>query len=360
VRKAFISDCEGPISKNDNAYEITSRFVPEGSRLYAVISRYDDVLADVLKRPGYEAGYTLKLILPFLKAYCATDLKMQEYSAAKLMLIPDAKNTLQHARSIAQAFVVSTSYEHYIKALCQALDFPYANTYCTRVSIDKYHMTEEEKNQLRKLTAEIAQMHVVEVRSNAKSVQDFSDVDRKTIRRLDEIFWHEITNLEIGRIYSEVDPMGGCKKAEAIKDIVEKTGIGLSDVMYVGDSITDVLAFQKVRNGGGLAVSFNGNNYAIREAEIAVMSENAIVTAILADVFNKLGKKGVLELVSEWKYSKLKKYEVDESLQKRLRELYPKELPPVEIISDENREGLSEKSSAFRKTVRGVNIGALG
>jgi energy-converting hydrogenase A subunit R len=360
VRKAFISDCEGPISKNDNAYEITSRFVPEGSRLYAVISRYDDVLADVLKRPGYEAGYTLKLILPFLKAYCATDLKMQEYSAAKLMLIPDAKNTLQHARSIAQAFVVSTSYEHYIKALCQALDFPYANTYCTRVSIDKYHMTEQEKNQLRKLTAEIAQMHVVEVRSNAKSVQDFSDADRKTIRRLDEIFWHEITNMEIGRIYSEVDPMGGCKKAEAIEDIVEKTGIELSDVMYVGDSITDEEAFKLVRGGEGLTVSFNGNQYAVRNAEIAVMSENSVPTAIIADIFCRSGKQLALRLAGDWNVEALKESRVGPDLLERLLRFQVDKSYMVETVKDENVEELVKKSTEFRREVRGEAVGSLG
>ena len=67
LKRVFISDCEGPISKNDNAYELTARFVPDGDKLFAVISKYDDVLADVLKKPSYNAGDTLKLILPFLK-----------------------------------------------------------------------------------------------------------------------------------------------------------------------------------------------------------------------------------------------------------------------------------------------------
>ncbi len=146
MKRAFISDCEGPISKNDNAFEITSHFVPNGDKLFTVISRYDDVLADVIKKPGYKAGYTLKLILPFLKAYDVNDQKMREFSAQSLILIPNIRDTLQYVRNMAHAFIVSTSYEHYIKALCQALNFPYENTYCTKVSIDKYHMTAVEKN----------------------------------------------------------------------------------------------------------------------------------------------------------------------------------------------------------------------
>ncbi len=60
--RIFVTDCEGPISKNDNAFEVASRFIPEGGEFFGKVSRYDDVLADVVKRPGYKAGDTLKLI----------------------------------------------------------------------------------------------------------------------------------------------------------------------------------------------------------------------------------------------------------------------------------------------------------
>ena len=63
--KLFITDCEGPISKNDNAYEITQQVISDGDKFFTQISRYDDVQADILKRQGYKAGDTLKLILPF-------------------------------------------------------------------------------------------------------------------------------------------------------------------------------------------------------------------------------------------------------------------------------------------------------
>ena len=76
--------------------------------------------------------------------------------------------------------------------------------------------------------------------------------------------------------------------------------------MYVGDSITDVQAFQLVRENGGLTVSFNGNNYAIKNAEVSVMSENNIVTAILADVFLKHGKTEASKIMENWNLSHLK------------------------------------------------------
>lgn len=360
MKKAFISDCEGPISKNDNAFEVTSYFVPNGNKLFTVISRYDDVLADILKKPGYKAGDTLKLIIPFLKAYGVTDRKMQEFSAQSLVLIQNVKDTLQYVRRIAHAFIVSTSYEHYIKVLCQALKFPHEDTYCTEVSMDKYRITEEEKNKLKELAREISQMPIIEIPSEAKSLNDFPEKHRKPIQRLDEIFWKEIANMESGKIFHEVNPIGGREKADAVKDAAERVGIDLGDIMYVGDSITDVEAFRLVKENGGLVVSFNGNQYAIKNAEIAVLSENSIVTAIIADVFCRFGKQETISLVEDWNREGLKKSLVNPVLSNRLFELYPKSLPKVKIITMKNMEILKKESSEFRKKVRGEAVGRLG
>ncbi len=361
MKRVFISDCEGPISKNDNAFEITAHFVPNGDRLFTIVSKYDDVLADVLKKPGYTAGSTLKLILPFLKAYDVTDAQMEEFSTRNLILIANSKDTLQHVKTTASAFIVSTSYEHYIKALCKALGFPYENTYCTKLSIDKYAATEKEKMRLKEIIKEIVQMPIVLMPEEAKTTKDFSVTDQETIRRLDTIFWNEIAGMSLGRIYSEVTTVGGSQKASAIENAVAKLNVALKDVMYVGDSITDVEAFQLVRENGGLTVSFNGNAYAVRNAEIAVLSENNVVTAIVADVFCRQGKQAVLKLVENWNLDSLERNGmVNLSLLVHLFSRYPKALPKVQIVTEKNMETLAKQSSEFRKKVRGESIGRLG
>jgi energy-converting hydrogenase A subunit R len=361
VKRVFISDCEGPISKNDNAFEIAAHFVPNGDKLFTIISKYDDVIADVLKKPGYSAGSTLKLMLSFLKAYDVTDAQMDEFSAQNLLLIANSRDTLQHVREVASAFIVSTSYEHYIKALCQALDFPYANTYCTKLSVDKYHVTEQEKRRLKEVAKEIAQMHLITIPPAAKAIKDFSTDDQETIGRLDTIFWSEIAGMSLGRVFSEVTTVGGSQKAAAIEDAAAKLQVPLEDVMYVGDSITDVEAFQLVRGSGGLTVSFNGNNYAVRNAEIAVLSENSVVTAIIADVFCRQGKQAALNLVENWNLRSLERNGVVSlSLLDHFFSLYPQTLPKVQIVTAKNMELLAKESSEFRKIVRGEAIGRLG
>jgi energy-converting hydrogenase A subunit R len=360
VKRVFVSDCEGPISKNDNAFEITSSFVPDGDRLFTVVSRYDDVMAEVVKRSGYKAGDTLKLVLPFLKAYGVTDQEMRDFAADNLVCIPGITDTLQHIRSLAPAFIVSASYEHYLRVLCRVLEFPFENTYCTQVNLDNYRLLEKEKGELKKIAERIAQMPVFDITPDTESLDDLPREDEKTVRELDEIFWKRIATMEIGKIYYEVNPVGGGEKAWAVNDIARKLRVALTNVMYVGDSITDDEAFKLVKSHGGLTVSFNGNQYAVENSEIAVLSENSIVTAIVADVFLRFGKPAALELVENWDRRALERSSVDQSLLNRLFKVYPGRLPKVKTISDQNMETLGKESSRFRNKVRGEAIGRLG
>ena len=128
----------------------------------------------------------------------------------------------------------------------------------------------------------------------------------------------------------------------------------------MGDSITDVEAFKLVRTNGGLAVSFNGNSYAVKEAEVAVLSDSNLVTAVIADLFCKLGKKQIIKALNSWSYKILNKNKMDEPLLKQLSTLYPDALPKVQIVTSKNMESLIKESSAFRKKVRGVAVGRLG
>ncbi|MEM3744922.1 MAG: hypothetical protein QW323_00325 [Candidatus Bathyarchaeia archaeon] len=359
MMKIFITDCEGPISKNDNAFELSSWLIPEGDKLFTLISRYDDVLADIVKKPGYKAGDTLRLIVPFLKAYGATNALMKRFSSETLLLIPGAGEALRYIRSIMPTFMVSTSYEPYINALCDAIDFPTENVYCTKIDIDKYYMTAEEVERIKSLREEIINMPMIEIPLGAKTLDDLPPETRRVIKRLDEIFWKEIADMRIGAAIREVNPIGGYEKARAVREIASIFGGDLSSIIYVGDSITDVESFRLVRKNGGLTVSFNGNQYAVREAEIAVLSHNAIILAVLAEQFKKFGKEHVLNLAENWDISMLEDY-CSPTLIEKMRSLHPEKTPWVEKITPNNMERLIQESTAFRKTVRGEAIGALG
>ena len=358
--RVFISDCEGPISKNDNAFDVASHFLPRGDYFFSLISRYDDVLSDIVKRPRYMAGYTLTLITPFLKAYGVTNKNIEEYSARNILLIHGAKEMLHRIKNAMPSFIISTSYEQYISSLCALIDFPYENVYCTKLNLDKYFIDRTEINKLKQFEEEILNLPMIEMPNNAKSISQLSEGARETIRRLDSIFWEYIPYMKAGRIIEEIKPIGGEEKSNSVRDVTKRIGCNLCDVMYVGDSITDVQALQLVRHARGLTVSFNGNEYAVRNAEVAILSDNAIVTSVLAEVFFRSGRKNVLRLVKEWNHHSLKKYCSDKILVQANSSEYPEALTKVELVTKDSVNRLVEESSGFRKTVRGEAIGRLG
>ena len=284
---------------------------------------------------------------------------MKAYSSQNILLVPGADETLRFVLKIMPSFIVSTSYEHYIDALCDAIGFPKENAYCTKVDMDKYDLCEYEIKRLKEIREEISEMPMIEIPEDAESFEALPAETQHVVKRLDEIFWDVISNMKAGRMLREVNPIGGFEKANAVKEIVKKTESDLSKVIYFGDSITDVDPFRLIREGGGLTVSFNGNRYAIREAEIAVMSHSTIVISILTDLFRKIGKEGTLRLVEEWSTSSLEGI-CESSLLQRLKTFSADKSPIVERIKPENIDRLARESSAFRRTVRGEVIGRLG
>jgi energy-converting hydrogenase A subunit R len=226
--------------------------------------------------------------------------------------------------------------------------------------MDKYQLPAEETAQLKLLAKEIAELPMISIPKNVCSISEFSEKDQETVNRLDEIFWNELSRMESGKMLSEVNPVGGSEKARSVKDIVKKTGCSLDKIMYVGDSITDAPALRLVKDGGGLAVSFNGNSYSVREADVAVLSGDTVVTSVFAEVFCRLGKEGVLGLVNEWNISGLKKYCADPKLREQMVRVFGDGFPQVEHVTSDNVERLISESSVFRKTVRGEAIGKLG
>ncbi|MCJ7833649.1 MAG: hypothetical protein MUQ20_04615, partial [Deltaproteobacteria bacterium] len=195
---------------------------------------------------------------------------------------------------------------------------------------------------------------------SARGLSDLSLDHRRIIRRLNQIFWEEMVSMEIGRLLFEIHPVGGEEKAEAIRKISALLDIPLSQSFYTGDSITDVQAFQEVNQAKGVAVSFNGNFYAVREARIACLSPNTLPVSILARIFFQEGTPGVFSLAANWNRKGLLEAGVNASW---IDILFPPNASPVSevyLLNSENRSRISERSSRFRKEVRGEAIGALG
>jgi energy-converting hydrogenase A subunit R len=343
LSRQFVTDCEGPVSLNDNAMELAAAFIPNGVDFFGKISRYDDYLVDIVHKPGYKAGDTLRLIIPFFKAYDVTNAMMEDFSRRNILFVPGAQRTLSRVLAEMDAFIISTSYYPYIHALCGEADFPIENTYSTDVNIDQYSLSGEDKRSIRQMREEIETMPEFDLPPGVKHFDDLPADSRKTIKVLQHVFWEELPKMNAGHLLTSVNPIGGQEKARALEDSLLRTGNEIEKVMYVGDSITDVQAFNEVKNGGGLAVSFNGNRYAIEAAEIALYAESTQIISLVADTFAEGGKSEVYRLLNK----------MDTHIMKEIN------AHGAVIIDDSDKEKTIRASQAMRKEIRGI-AGHLG
>jgi len=355
--RQFICDAEGPVLCNNNALEVCSAVIDNGRSLFETLSSYDRFAADMAQRPGWKTGDALKLVLPFLKAYGATDSSLLDFSRKHIDAVPGACKTMRFVQEFMTPFLLATSYEHYMTAACDAIGFPFESTYCTVLDMDKVRVDKREAERLRGMAIEIAAMGEINAPKGASSVRDLSPKDRLKVERLDTIFLDEMKGLSAHQFLTEVTPLGGEDKASAVLDIRRRTGIGLEDTMYVGDSLTDGQAFQLVRDGGGMTIAFNGDAHALGEAEVAVVSDSAVVMSVLAETFHKAGTEGVWSLVDDWSLEGIERSgAVNEYLVKEVRRTFPASLPIVRRVSPENAADLVERGASMRRGLKGESI----
>lgn len=388
VKKVFITDCEGPLTLNDNAYELADEFIEDGGKLFKIISRFDDYLVDDVKLENYHAGDTLKLIVPFYKLAGLTNEKMIEFSRENIYLVNGSDDTLKFANELIDSFIISTSYGQYIEALCNYIVFPFQNTYHTQLDVDgatnfnqfdkKSSNVSSDTNDSDNVSSKSNNSQTIVGDKSPKFIEELEKVEefRKVILEhgreceddfnvLYDIFFNEFPKLEINRYIESVKTVGGKGKQIAVEDIVERLNLEDGSIIYMGDSITDVEPLQYARDNGGLSVSFNGNEYPLNVAEIAVVSDHTIVSSILIDLHSRFDKDYVLDFIRLYSQkgpdAAFADFEVDYSLVEEFEKVfYNKNAPIIEIITDENREYLLKLSKDMRNSIRGKDIGGLG
>jgi len=295
----LISDFEGPLALNDNAFALCRDFItPLGDRFFRQVSRYADYLAQVAQNSEL-SGNPLRLILPFLKAYGLTNAQIADYASKTAALTPGAEGAFKflHTRDFP-IFAISTGLRPFAEAVGLKLGFDQEHIFSTELDLDRYKLAATAAEELKRLVAEIAEAPAIELTPDAKSLADLPGPAQEAVATLDRIFGERLPAMEIGAILEEVKPLGGAEKAQAVTDSLTKTGLGRSDAIYVGASSTDVQAFEAVRAGDGLAISFNGDNAAIAGAEVVMVSDSAWSLALVTAIFQLWGKEGVLEVAA--------------------------------------------------------------
>ena len=344
--KSYITDCEGPLTLNDNAYELADYFIKDGGELFKILSLYDDYLVDVVKKENYKAGNTLKLILPFFFNVGLTNEDMVNFSRNNIFILENSKELLNYIKENMNHYIVSTSYGQYIEALCNYMEFPFENTFYTKVDVG-VSIKDDEKQQIQKFKKQILE-------------------NPENYKLFDEIFFKEIPKMSFYDSIKEIEVSGGEGKKIAIEKIIANNNINKNQILYIGDSITDVEPLEFVKNNNGISISFNGNKYSIKAAEIAIVSKSAIASLLIADLYNQNNKQIVLDFIKDYNSSDnikelLDNYKITDYTKDNFLNTFNKDnYPLIKIIDEDNFDNIVNISSKMRNNIRGQNIGELG
>lgn len=346
-KKSFITDCEGPLTLNDNAFELANHFIDNGGELFKILSLYDDYLVDEVKKPNYKAGNTLLLILPFFLVENIKNKDMIEFSRNNIFTVSESKFLLDYLKERMNTYIVSTSYGQYIEALANYMDFPFENTFYTKVDVDALDITDDEISKIIEFKDQILE-----------TPEDYE--------LFDSIFFNEIPKMGFYNLIKEVDVIGGEGKKLAIDKIIDNDSIDINEILYIGDSITDVEPLRFARDHDGISISFNGNIYPLKEAEIAIISPSAITTAVIANIYADNDKKVVLDFINDYNDENnleelFKKYDIDYNVKEEFFKVFENyDKPIIKIVNQENFDEILEASTKMRNEIRGQDIGGLG
>ncbi|NIA03002.1 MAG: hypothetical protein GWP12_00465 [Nitrospirae bacterium] len=357
------SDWEGPWVTADHAFDIMRQGIKDGDKLFSAISAYDDYLAYVVKKKDYEPGNTLVLMAPFLIAFGLDDGFLTTKAKENANFISGSLKAIELLRQHYTVNIISTSYQQYVHYTTYLAGIPEENTYCTQFLIDEYakDISQEDKDIVCTIAESIVSMGPIDIDPADKTSKETIE----SIRKMNHFFRGLLTNTGFSRLMDEVKPVGGVRKFEAVVQALQKEKLGLDRSATIGDSITDWNMLKNTRDAGGLALSFNGNEYAVSNCNVAVMSQNCLVTALLVDVFERSGLEAVKDLTSDWGWSSVKemynKGLMEESIYNSFRQAFTgADFPHAVWVTPEIMDETIKVSKSYRRSVRGTKIGTLG
>ena len=354
-------DLEGPISIIDFAAELgrkmneTSKFNfrrYDMSQFFTMISNYDDYIIDVpgvkklLNIPEYQPGDTLRLMAP-LYASCFNEKELLNLAKQNIKLLPGSIELMKILHKDWDIFIISTSYSQFAHNIAEVLNIPKDHVYCTEFNIKKLKQgLTDITHSIDVLMQEIFEKYLVNNKDLNCVIDDLND-----------FFWKDRESDYI-RVMNQVVVMGGKRKEAAVEEISKRTKIPLSEMIALGDSITDINMLQRIKDENGIAISFNGNKFIIERANVAVTTPNSLG---VLPIFLK--KHNLREFLKEWE-SQFDRFKLDPNniedglISKEIRNLFIKYnfIPEFVDLTNKSQDQLTKiilRQENMRKVVKG-------
>jgi energy-converting hydrogenase A subunit R len=354
-------DLEGPISIIDFAAEI-GKLLSKRSKLnlqnynmgdfFQMISVYDDYLIDVpgvkeeLQILEYQPGDTLRLMAPlYVTTY--TDKELISLAKNNLGLLPGTEELIKVLQKDWEIFVISTSYTHFAYNVTSALGIPKDHVYCTELNI------KDMKKGLLNIEQDVNILLKQIFQKYLKNNKDLSSV----LEDLNNFFWRGNKSDYI-KVMNQVKVRGGKRKEFAVEDISRRTGVSISQMIAIGDSITDINMLQRVSNENGIAISFNGNRFCLKRANVAVTTPNSLGVLPIFQSHNSIN-----QFLEDWE-SKFENFQNNpRNIPKGLISMESKEfcvkynfVPELANLinkTDNQKDKITLRQEVMRKKVRG-------
>jgi len=347
-----VCTCWGFITRNNDLRDICRRYIRDGEHFFDVVERYDRLTAYVLNREENSAGSYYKWCVPFLKANGVTDHLLYECSKDSLQLMPHAKRTMNYISNLIPSYITTSVLEHGMMEIQEQLNIPLCQIADTKLCIDQCMMGNADCRRLKDVAQQISSLKIPDSFYELNVPTELRPEDVEIIRFLDTVFPGKISDAGAMGLMESTDAMTSHRKAYRMLDIRRLTAIDLDSTMYIGSSATDFQPMDLVRDATGLSLSFNGEEFAVRGSNIAVLSEDTTVASVFTSVFADKGALTACEMADNWSRDYLRSMDFpDQSLMDAFLRENKDGLPEVYLVDDSNVDEVSKRSEAFRKSI---------
>jgi predicted HAD superfamily phosphohydrolase len=367
------SDWEGPWVTADHARAMVEFAVPQiGGKVFDRISEYDDWRFYIVKGNSYgdrkyEVGDTLGLIAPILIAFDVTEKDLIDVAKKNANFINGAIKSINFLKRSHELNIVTTSYVQYVEQTAKLAGISKQDVFGTHFPINEYSkgVDEKDKKLVKNWMPIIAKLPRLNIGATSKK-EDLNKEQLEAVKKLDYFFFELLPQTSFKNILYEIKPIGGSRKLEAVLNFLK--GKKLSDAVTIGDSMTDVVMLEETKKVDGLALCFNGNDYAMHHSNFSIVADNCIATAVVADIFENSDIETLRKIVKNWSIKELedavKRKILSEQIFMELKNSYPSKLMKFPIVYDlkdgKNLDKKIEISKHFRNMIRGKEIGSLG
>ena len=295
-------DMEGPLSIHDNTRALM-KLIPNGSAIMDAVRRYDRQRT-YEEEDSYDPGDDLAILAPFIIYHDMTSTNIAKL-ADEATIVNGAKELIKSLTDW-HVFCISTAYEQYAARITQRVGIPRANLDCTLFPLEHIKSLATSDDYAR-------------IAAFENEILDMKDADDKQIKlRFERFFRNELAQTPFGKAVRDIKPMGGRKKAAALRNVARLRGVFPEQCVVIGDSITDSRMLETVHLPGGLAVAYNGNEHALAYATMGLASTDISDIKPALDAWAQGGRDAVKQFVESQRKNKFQWLADTDSLEKPL------------------------------------------